>query len=114
LRPNRRHFSRAAVTLPAQYAIAGQPPWHSSTIVNIGGGGVRLETVEQLVNVTDLSIRFTLDGTTLVAPSRIVQSSFDRSAQCYVSGAAFTSIDPRAQQKIVSHVAELLARGAGT
>jgi hypothetical protein len=108
---NRRHFARAAVDLPAQYAVAGQPPWRASTIVDIGAGGVRLQTLDDIANVRNLTIRFALEGNALCAVARIVLSAFDRSRQCFISGAAFTAIDPQARQQIAQHVTELRARG---
>jgi c-di-GMP-binding flagellar brake protein YcgR len=107
--PTRRRFSRVAVDLPAQYAIGERPQWDNCTIVNISGGGLRLQTLQSLAGGTSVSIRFEFDRTPVVAQARIVDSTFDRPRGSFFSSAAFTSIDAGHQQKIEQCVIELRA-----
>jgi PilZ domain len=106
---SRRRFSRVAVDLPAHFAIGERPHWDNCSIVNIGGGGVRLQTLQRLAGGLSVSIRFDFDGTPIVAKARIVDSTFDRPRGSFFSSAAFTSIDPDHQQKIEGRVIELRA-----
>ena len=107
----RRRFARVPVDLPAQYEVRGHPRWHSSSIINIGGGGVRLQTMEDIAEGTAISLRFDVEGTPIVATARIVLSAFDRAKQCYFSSAAFMAIDLESQLRIEQRVLELRASG---
>jgi c-di-GMP-binding flagellar brake protein YcgR len=102
-----RRFPRAAVDLPAQYAIEGEPEWHSSVIDDLGGGGVRLQTHEDVAAGTIVSLRFDIEGTPISATARVAMSLFDRARERYVHGVAFTSIDPAQRQTIVQRVVAL-------
>jgi hypothetical protein len=102
-----RRFARAAVDLPAQYAVEGQPDWHTSLIDDLGGGGVRLQTEEDVAAGTVVTLRFNIDGTPISATARIAMSLFDKSRARFVHGVAFTSIDPQQQQAIVQRVVTL-------
>ena len=103
----RRRFSRAAVDLPGQYTIADRPHWERCSIVNIGAGGVRLQTLGKIADGTHISIRFELDQTPLVVKARVVDSTFDRPHGSFFSSAAFISVDSDLQQKIQRRVDEL-------
>jgi c-di-GMP-binding flagellar brake protein YcgR len=102
-----RRFPRVPVDLAAQYAIEGQPDWHTSVIDDLGGGGVRLETQEDVAAGTIVSLRFDVEGTSIRATARVAMSLFDRSRARYVHGVAFTSIDPAQQRAIVRRVVAL-------
>jgi hypothetical protein len=105
----RRRFLRVLVDLPGQYAIADRPHWERCSIVNIGAGGVRLQTLAIIAGGTGVSIRFEFDGTPLVLKARVVDSKFDRPHGSFFSSAAFTSMDAEQQQKIERRVDELWA-----
>lgn len=102
-----RRFARAAVDLPAQYAVEGQSGWRTSIIDDLGGGGVRLQTQEDVAAGTVVSLRFDIEGTPISATARVAMSLFDKSRSRYVHGVAFTSIDPQAQATIVKRVVVL-------
>lgn len=105
-----RHYERAAVDLSAQYAIEGRPGWNTSTIDDLGGGGVRLQTEEDVAAGTLLALRFEVGGKPIAATARVAMSLFDQSRSRYVHGVAFTAIEPEQQQTIVRRVVELQGR----
>lgn len=102
-----RRFARAVVDLPAQYVIEGQTEWHTSTIDDLGGGGVRLQTSEDVAAGTTLSLRFEVSGSPVSATARVAMSLFDKTRDRFVHGVAFTAIDPEDQKIIVSRVVAL-------
>jgi c-di-GMP-binding flagellar brake protein YcgR len=105
----RRRFSRIAVDLPAKYAVNELPHWNNCSIVNIGGGGVRVQTLEKVPSGTSIMLRFDFDQITVKAKARIVDSTFDRARGSFFSSAAFMSIDPGQQQSIEQRVADVRA-----
>ncbi len=105
----RRRFSRVVVDLPGQYAIADRPDWERCSIVNIGAGGVRLQTLAKIAVGTRISVRFEFDRAPLVVKARIVDSTFDRPHGSFFSSAAFTSLDDELHQQIERRVDELHA-----
>jgi hypothetical protein len=102
-----RRYDRATVDLPAQYAIAGEPDWRPSTIEVLGGGGVRLQTQEDVAAGTVVTLRFDIEGTPITATARIAMSLFDEARSHFVHGAAFTAIDPEQQNTIQLRVVAL-------
>lgn len=108
--PSRRQFARIAVDFPATFAIGHPPDWENCSVVNLGGGGLRIQTRYQIAaTVSTISIRFAFEGLPVVAKAKVVDSTFDRTSESYFSSAAFTSIDPAHQQRIVQRVVELRA-----
>jgi hypothetical protein len=104
-----RRYARAAVDLPARYSIEGRPGWHTSMIDDLGGGGARLQTQEDVSAGTVLSLNFDIEGTPITVTARIAMSLFDKARARFVHGVAFTAIDPRHQATIVALV---MARSA--
>ncbi|MGD0475544.1 MAG: PilZ domain-containing protein [Candidatus Velthaea sp.] len=109
--PTRRRFSRVAVDLRAQYSVGERPDWQNCTIVNIGAGGVRLQSLTRLFGGASVSIRFDFDRRPIVVKARIVDSMFDRERGSYFSSAAFMSMPPEQQLEIDERVDELRAAG---
>jgi c-di-GMP-binding flagellar brake protein YcgR len=101
-----RRYPRVVIELPAQYAL-GDGEWHASMIDDLGGGGVRLLTAEDLAAGTQIALRFIVDGTPIVTSARVAMSLHDARRDRYVHGVAFTAIDPGAQQRIVDRVLAL-------
>jgi hypothetical protein len=99
-----RRYARAAVDIPVDYAIEGTPGWRTGRIDDLGGGGVRLQTQDDIAAGTIVSLRFEVEQTQIRVTSRIAMSLHDRARECYVHGAAFTSIDPSDRLTIVAHV----------
>jgi hypothetical protein len=111
--PSRRQFARVPVDLPATFALGERPEWEHCSIVNIGGGGVRIQTRYKIAGgVPTVSLRFEFEGMPVVAKARVVDSAFDRSRDSFFSSAAFTAIDPVQQQRIAQRVTELRAAGS--
>jgi hypothetical protein len=109
--PSRRQFARIPVDIPATFALGERPDWERCSIVNVGGGGVRIQTRYKIVGVSIISLRFEFEGESVVAKARVVDSTLDRTRDSFFSSAAFTSIDPAQQQKIAQRVADLRAAG---
>jgi c-di-GMP-binding flagellar brake protein YcgR len=105
-----RRYARVAVELPVQYAVEGRLDWQTSVIDDLGGGGVRLQTVEDVAAGTVVALRFDIDGTAIRATARVAMSLFDKSRARFVHGVAFTTIDPNDQQRIIERVVELGGR----
>jgi c-di-GMP-binding flagellar brake protein YcgR len=99
-----RRYLRAAVNLAAQYTIEGNVGWSQCMIDDLGGGGVRLLTEEDLAAGTTIALRFVVDGTPIVSTARVVMSLFDKSRDRYIHGAAFTAIQPAHRQTILNRV----------
>ena len=76
---------------------------HSS---DLGGGGVRLATDEDLPLGSVLVLRFTIPSVAreIMAKGRIVLSFYNAEDNRFFHGIAFTSIDPRDQEEIVKYV----------
>jgi hypothetical protein len=102
-----REYARATVDVPAQYAVEGEPEWHTSTIDDLGGGGVRLQTEQDVPAGTLVSLRFDIEGTPITATARVAMSLFDKSRARFFHGVAFTAIDPKLQRTIVQRVVAL-------
>lgn len=102
-----RRFARAAVDIPAKYCIEGKPGWHASVIDELGGGGVRLQTRDDLEAGTVVALNFDVAGMPVSATSRIVLSLYDKSRERFVHGVAFLAIDPEHQKAIVAQVVAL-------
>ena len=102
-----RRYARAVVELPAQYSIDGADEWKSAVIDNVGGGGVRLQTREDVAAGTVVGLRFEIDGSPVSATARIAMSLYDAPRERYVHGAAFTAIAAAARATIVARVGAL-------
>jgi c-di-GMP-binding flagellar brake protein YcgR len=112
-----RRFVRAKVSLDVSYEredareAAAPEEAQRAEAVDLGGGGVRLATGEDLPLGTVLLLRFRIPSADreLVMRGRIVLSFFNANDRRFFHGIAFTQIDPRDQQEIV-HYVERLAR----
>jgi hypothetical protein len=102
-----RRYLRAAVSLPAQYALDGDADWNACMIDNLGGGGVRIQTEADLAAGTIIALRFIVDALQITATGRIAMSLFDRSRACFIHGVAFTAIHPEMQEALVRRVVTL-------
>ena len=105
--PTRRRFERAAVDLAAVYVVMGRAGEGSARIRNLSGGGVRLETEEDLPAGSVLALIFPLGEREIRAQGRVALSFFDSATSRYGHGLAFTAIDPAAQEAIAALVAPL-------
>jgi len=105
-----RRFARAAVDLPTAYAVDGRAGSRSGHITDLGGGGLRLETDEDLPSGTALELEFSIPGRPVGASGRVVMSYFDATSKRFGHGVAFTAIEPAAQEAIAGYVLAL-ARG---
>jgi c-di-GMP-binding flagellar brake protein YcgR len=74
---------------------------------DLGGGGIRLATDEDLPLGEFLLLRFRLPSAEreLIARGRIVLSFYNSENKQFFHGIAFTQIDPRDQDEIVRFVA---------
>lgn len=77
--------------------------------IDLGGGGVRLATDEDLPLGTVLLLRYRIPNVDreMVMRGRIVLSFFKANEQRFYHGIAFTQIDPGDQDEIVRYVERL-------
>ncbi|MBV9102532.1 MAG: PilZ domain-containing protein [Candidatus Eremiobacteraeota bacterium] len=109
-----RKFVRAEVQLPVRYrredASTSAMPSDAKTseAIDLGGGGVRLATDEDLPLGTVLLLRFRIPTSDreMVMRGRIVLSFYKANEQRFFHGIAFTQIDPADQAAIVRYVEE--------
>ncbi|MFN2460710.1 MAG: PilZ domain-containing protein [Candidatus Velthaea sp.] len=102
-----RRWVRAPVDLAVRYTLAGSPEPHAGRIDNLSGGGVRLETNEDIAAGTAVELAFEVAGAPVACSARIVMSLFESTRKRFLHGVAFTAIEPAAQETIVRHVAVL-------
>ena len=107
-----RRYLRAPVSMGVSYALEGEAGTVDAHSSDLGGGGLRLATHEDLALGTVLLLRFTLPGAhrETVARGRIVLSFYNADSAQFFHGIAFTQIDPRDQESIVQFVAFEIAR----
>ena len=115
-----RKYVRAKVQLSVQYsredaASARGDELKTAEAIDLGGGGVRLATDEDLPLGTVLLLRFRIPPSEreMLMRGRIVLSFYKANEQRFFHGIAFTQIDPADQAQIVRYV-ENLAERQGT
>ncbi len=108
----RRRYVRVAVAMPVSYTREGEEPSKNGHMSDLGGGGIRLATDEDLPLGTVMLLRFTLPNLEreLVARGRIVLSFYNAEDKRFFHGIAFTQIDPRDQEEIIGYVAAEVQR----
>lgn len=104
-----RKYVRAEVQLSLTYAredAGGRSEEKSAEAIDLGGGGIRLATGEDLPLGTVLLLRFRVPGGTrdMVMRGRIVLSFYKANEHRFFHGIAFTQIDPADQAQIVQYV----------
>lgn len=107
-----RRYLRAPVSMRVAYTLDGEAAANHSHSSDLGGGGLRLATQEDLALGTVLLLRFTLPGAAreTVARGRIVLSFYNADSAQFHHGIAFTQIDPRDQETIIQFVAAEIDR----
>ena len=108
-----RRYLRAPVAMGVSYTLDGETETKHSHSSDLGGGGLRLATHEDLALGTVLLLRFTLPEAAreTVARGRIVLSFYNADSAQFFHGIAFTQIDPRDQETIIQYVALEVERG---
>ncbi len=108
----RRRYVRVAVEMPVTYTGNEKDPAKTGHISDLGGGGVRLATDEDLALGSVLLLRFAMPdvGRELVARGRIVLSFYNAEDKRFFHGIAFTQIDPRDQEEIIRYVSAEVQR----
>jgi c-di-GMP-binding flagellar brake protein YcgR len=106
-----RRYFRASVDIAVTYNPGDETP-RVGRIDDLSGGGVRLETAEDLPAGTNLALTFDLFGTPVTATGRVVMSFFDGGRKLFLHGVAFAAIDPAQQDAILIRVTELQAGGS--
>jgi c-di-GMP-binding flagellar brake protein YcgR len=110
--PYRRRYVRVAVEMTVKYARDGEAENRIGFSSDLGGGGIRLATEEDLPLGAVLMLHFPLPEVDreMVAKGRIVLSFYNAEDKRFLHGIAFTQIDPRDQEEIVKYVAAEVAR----
>ena len=103
----RRRYVRVDVTLPVSYTRESSDAAKLGSSSDLGGGGIRLATDEDLPLGEVLLLRFRLPNVEreLIARGRIVLSFYNSQNERFFHGMAFTQIDPRDQDEIIRYVA---------
>jgi c-di-GMP-binding flagellar brake protein YcgR len=94
------------------YSTEGGGEAKQSRSADMGGGGIRVSTDEDLTLGAVLLLRFTIPSAEreMVARGRIVLSFYNAEEQRYFHGVSFTHIDPRDQDEIIRYVANEVQR----
>lgn len=103
---NQRRFARAAVKIDASYE-RGTPAHSMPGIVrNLGGGGLRLASGEDLPREELVTVRFRIPEVEhdIMVRGKVVLSFFDAPQSSYLHGIAFTQIARADQSAIVAFV----------
>ncbi|MBC5811647.1 MAG: PilZ domain-containing protein [Candidatus Eremiobacteraeota bacterium] len=110
--PYRRRYVRVAADFPVTWMREGSEESKDGISSDLGGGGVRLSTDEDLPLGAVLILRFNVPGTQreMLAKGRIVLSFYNAEEQKFFHGISFTHIDPRDQEEIVRYVAAEVQR----
>jgi len=113
--PYRRRYVRVAVDTSITYTRDGENEAKTGHSSDLGGGGIRLATDEDLPLGTVLLLRFPLPGIErdILVRGRIVLSFYNAEVKRFFHGIAFTQIDPRDQEEIIRYVANEVQRLAG-
>jgi len=109
-----RKYVRVAVSTDVVYTRDGNDAEKIGKSSDLGGGGIRLATDEDLPLGSVLLLRFTLPSSLheIVARGRIVLSFYNAEDNRFFHGIAFTQIDPREQAEIVQYVTTEVQRQA--
>ena len=112
--PYRRRYVRVTIAAQIAYTREGDDTLRYGNSSDLGGGGVRLATEEDLPLGSVLMLRFPLPSAEreVVVRGRIVLSFFNAEDKRFMHGIAFTSIDPRDQETIIRYVAAEVQRQA--
>jgi c-di-GMP-binding flagellar brake protein YcgR len=110
--PYRRRYVRVAADFPVSYSREGTDESKAGRAADLGGGGVRVSTDEDLPLGALLVLRFKLPKgeREMVSRGRIVLSFYNAEEQRFFHGVSFTHIDPRDQEEIVRYVATEVQR----
>jgi c-di-GMP-binding flagellar brake protein YcgR len=108
----RRKYARVEYSMPITYQREGAEEPKMGHSSDVGGGGLRLSTDEDLPLGDVLLLRFKLPicDREMVARGRIVLSFYSAEAKQFFHGMSFTHIDPRDQEEIVRFVADEVQR----
>jgi c-di-GMP-binding flagellar brake protein YcgR len=104
-----RRYLRARVDLPVTFTVEADPAvtFHGRAR-DLGGGGLRLETEEDLPQGSVVTMRFSVPTGRheMMMRGRVVLSFYNASTKQYGHGVAFTQIAPDDQEAIVAYVNE--------
>ena len=108
----RRRFVRVGVATSVKYTLEGEDGTKVGDSNDLGGGGIRLKTSDDIPFGAILMMRFPLpvSGREVAARGRIVLSFYNAESKQFNHGVAFTQIDPKDQEEIVRYVAAEVQR----
>ena len=108
-RSQQRRYYRAPVDLNVVYWCDERKGARSAMISDLGGGGLRLETDEELPHGTALTIQFALPGSAqrLQAKGHVVLSFLNPVHHRIAHGVAFDSIEQDHQERVVKFIHEV-------
>jgi c-di-GMP-binding flagellar brake protein YcgR len=112
--PYRRRYVRVSVDIPVTYARDGETESSSGQSSDLGGGGIRIASNEDMPLGSVMLLRFALPlvEREIVVRGRIVLSFYNAEDGRFFHGVVFTHIDPRDQEEIVRYVASEVQRRA--
>lgn len=108
----RRRYVRVGVATTVSYTLEGEDVSKAGESNDLGGGGIRLATTEDIPFGAILLLRFPLPVSKreITVRGRIVLSFFNAENKRFNHGVAFTQIDPKDQEEIVRYVADEVQR----
>ena len=103
--PYRRRYVRVGLDAPISYEREGVEGPKEGRSSDLGGGGIRLSTTEDIPLGSVLLLRFRLPDSEreVLARGRIVLSFYNAEDKRFFHGIAFTQIDPRDQDEIARY-----------
>lgn len=103
---SQRRFARADVNIHGTYERVTGEPAAEGLICNLGGGGLRLASPEDLPRETVLNLRFRMPNTEhdITVRGKVVLSFYDAPRSSYLHGIAFTQIVRGDQAAIVTFI----------
>ncbi|MBD5633948.1 MAG: PilZ domain-containing protein [Candidatus Eremiobacteraeota bacterium] len=110
--PYRRRYVRVAVEMTVKYARDGESENKIGFSSDLGAGGIRLATEEDLPLGAVLMLHFPLPHVEreMVVRGRIVLSFYNAEDKRFLHGIVFTQIDPRDQEEIGRYVSSEIHR----
>ena len=107
--PSQRRFARADVSIPLTFAAAHHADPVVAELINLGGGGGRFSSTEDLQRGELVTVHFSLPTVKheIIVRAKVVLSFYEAARASFAHGFAFTQIAVDDQKSIVAFVESL-------